>query len=496
MDSNLFLNESLTSPYSNLVHPAKEGNETIIENGALFSKEWLQFLDRCNSMVILVNLIMLMLGMGAATYWRELLLHAKRPVGCVIGMISQFGILPAVGFGLTMALNMTPYESLGVLLICCSPGGAFSNFFTYWVDGDLALSILMTTTSSLLAFGGMPFNLWLYTQRWSAHELKVPYMNILASLAFMAIPAGIGMVMRSYTRVWAERISKICGFIGWIITLFTGFLIILTYWHVVIKSNLRVVMAAAAIPIGSVSLGYVVAKIFCSTHKVARTIGIETGCQNIPVTMNVIVLSFSDFKIRGQLVVFPILYAVTLLVEIISLILVYQCWRCSQQVTVEDTKSVVDNTVLTSVPVPQEASTMNNSSDKGINLRHGEEQSDSEMVLFLEPQSPTEKSTQTEISVPVKIHPFPVLPPGVPFLPRENTAMYDDDEDDVDGRHVSLSRQSTLPLVRQESVSIVRRDSQRRFYDGSIPIGQNDLDVDDGRFSPSMRFNSFRRNQH
>ncbi|XP_076035936.1 ileal sodium/bile acid cotransporter-like isoform X2 [Oratosquilla oratoria] len=438
MDSNLFLNESLTSPYSNLVHPAKEGNETIIENGALFSKEWLQFLDRCNSMVILVNLIMLMLGMGAATYWRELLLHAKRPVGCVIGMISQFGILPAVGFGLTMALNMTPYESLGVLLICCSPGGAFSNFFTYWVDGDLALSILMTTTSSLLAFGGMPFNLWLYTQRWSAHELKVPYMNILASLAFMAIPAGIGMVMRSYTRVWAERISKICGFIGWIITLFTGFLIILTYWHVVIKSNLRVVMAAAAIPIGSVSLGYVVAKIFCSTHKVARTIGIETGCQNIPVTMNVIVLSFSDFK----------------------------------------------------------ASTMNNSSDKGINLRHGEEQSDSEMVLFLEPQSPTEKSTQTEISVPVKIHPFPVLPPGVPFLPRENTAMYDDDEDDVDGRHVSLSRQSTLPLVRQESVSIVRRDSQRRFYDGSIPIGQNDLDVDDGRFSPSMRFNSFRRNQH
>ncbi|XP_076035722.1 ileal sodium/bile acid cotransporter-like [Oratosquilla oratoria] len=386
MYSSFFLNESSTPPYSNLSHPANEGSETIIENEALFSMKWMKILDKCLTIVSIVNLILLMLAMGTATYWRELILHAKRPVGCVIGMVSQFGILPAAGFGLTMALNMTPYETLGVLLVCCSPGGAFSNFFTYWVDGDLALSILMTTTSSLLAFGGMPFNMWLYTQRWSAHELKVPYMNILTSLSFIAIPAGIGMAIRSYKRVLAERISKMCSFAAWITTSFGYCLIILTSWHVIINSNLCVVVAAAVVPIGSVSLGYAVAKILCSTLKVARTIGIETGCQNVPVVISVIVLSFSEFKTRRQLMVFPTLYSVTLVVEIIALIIVYHCWRCTRQPAVENSKLVVENTV------PRKTSTVNNSSVKEINLRHFEEQYDDEMAYPLYPQSATEKS--------------------------------------------------------------------------------------------------------
>ncbi|XP_076035668.1 ileal sodium/bile acid cotransporter-like isoform X2 [Oratosquilla oratoria] len=417
MDSNIFLNESSTN----------EGNETVIENGALFSKEWIEILDKCLSIVVLAALIIFMLGMGAATYWQEFIIHAKRPVGCVIGMVSQFGILPAAGFGLTMALNMTPYESLGVLLICCSPGGALSNFFTYWLDGDLALSILMTTTSSLLAFGGMPFNLWLYTQRWSAYELKLPYMNILSSLVVIAIPTGIGMAIRIYKRVWAEWISKMCGIVGWILAVLTLVMIVLTYWHVIITSNLRVVVAAAAIPIGSISLGYAVARIFCSTHKVARTIGIETGSQNVPVALNVIVLTFSELKIRGQLLVFPVLYLMALLAEVTSLIIVYRFWRCSQHVAVKDTL-VDDNTV----PIAHKKSTMKNGSDKGINLRHGKEQCESEMVSLLKPQSPTETSTQTEISVPVKIQPPPALLPGVPFLLGEKTTTNDDVEDHVD----------------------------------------------------------------
>lgn len=57
-------------------------------------------------------------------------------------MACQFALLPAVGFGLCFAFQLPPYEALAVLILACSPGGAFSNFFTYWVHGDLALRLV------------------------------------------------------------------------------------------------------------------------------------------------------------------------------------------------------------------------------------------------------------------------------------------------------------------------------------------------------------------
>lgn len=69
----------------------------------------------------------------------QLWMHAKRPVGAVIGMVGQFAVLPAIGFCLSIGFRMQPYESLGVLIISCCPGGALSNFFTFWADGDVAL---------------------------------------------------------------------------------------------------------------------------------------------------------------------------------------------------------------------------------------------------------------------------------------------------------------------------------------------------------------------
>lgn len=58
-------------------------------------------------------------------------------------MACQFALLPAVGFGLCFVFQLPPYEALAVLILACSPSGAFSNFFTYWVHGDLALRLVI-----------------------------------------------------------------------------------------------------------------------------------------------------------------------------------------------------------------------------------------------------------------------------------------------------------------------------------------------------------------
>ncbi|KAK4295894.1 hypothetical protein Pmani_031565 [Petrolisthes manimaculis] len=260
---------------------------------------WVVELDNAATLIITANTVILMLGMGAATYWKEFWEHLKRPWACILGLACQFLLLPAAGFGLSLAFRLPPYQALGVLILACSPGGAFSNFFTYWVDGDLALSIMMTALSAILAFGAMPLNLWLYTTRWTSSEsLVVPYINILFSLIFLTIPIIVGMAIRHFTRRWANYISK--------------------------------------------------------SHKISRTVAIETSCQNMVVATSIMLLSFTSPKVRGNMVIFPVLYGLCQLAEIAVATATFQAWVFIHRhdVTEEDVTSVLDTTLLTSVPVP------------------------------------------------------------------------------------------------------------------------------------------------
>ncbi|XP_068228708.1 uncharacterized protein [Palaemon carinicauda] len=330
-----------------------EYNQTTLRP-ASSRAEWLVILDHTSAILMTCNTITLMLAMGAATYWREVWHHVKRPWGTLVGMICQFFFLPALAFGLCVAFKLPPYQALGVLILACSPGGAFSTFFTYWVDGDLALSIIMTAVSSLLAFGMMPLNLWAYSRPWTNQELKVPYMNIFISLAFVTVPVILGTIIRHFNRKWANYIAKVCGLLGWAGALTCGIMLILMYWDVIIETSINLVITAALIPIISVIFAYTVSKIVCFNHTFCRTIAVETGCQNIVVATNVMLLSFAEPEIRGQLVIFPVLYGISQLAEVLITVGVFQLWFYFHRnnVVEEEVKSVIDNSILTSVPVP------------------------------------------------------------------------------------------------------------------------------------------------
>ena len=55
----------------------------------------------------------------------------QKPVGPLIGMVSQFVLMPAFAYFLGWAFLETNFERLGLLILGCSPGGTGSNF---WVD--------------------------------------------------------------------------------------------------------------------------------------------------------------------------------------------------------------------------------------------------------------------------------------------------------------------------------------------------------------------------
>ena len=84
-------------------------------------------------------LVLIMFSIGCTIEILKLIQHVKRPIGPAVGMACQFVFLPLSMFGLAHALQLSPEYAIGLMVMAATPGGALSNMFTYWADGDVPL---------------------------------------------------------------------------------------------------------------------------------------------------------------------------------------------------------------------------------------------------------------------------------------------------------------------------------------------------------------------
>ena len=69
-----------------------------------------------------------------------------------IGTALQFGVMPLAGWAVGLALGLPRDLLVGLVLVGACPGGTASNVICYLARGDVALSITLTTVSTVLAF--------------------------------------------------------------------------------------------------------------------------------------------------------------------------------------------------------------------------------------------------------------------------------------------------------------------------------------------------------
>lgn len=126
--------------------------------------------------------------------------------GFIIGEILQFGIMPliAVALGyLTGFQENFPYILVGVILITATPGGVRSNLITHYAKGDVALSVALTSVSTILSIIFVPLLLSAYCA--NIPDVQVPVKMIaLTIIVLVLIPQGIGMLFRG----WREKLAK------------------------------------------------------------------------------------------------------------------------------------------------------------------------------------------------------------------------------------------------------------------------------------------------
>jgi BASS family bile acid:Na+ symporter len=209
------------------------------------------------------------------------------------------------------------------MLMACASGGNASNMLTYFARADLALSISMTAISTLASVILMPTLLYVYAPSSSEGSLQVPYLAVAGTLAVMLVPIAIGMWVRHRapaTAARVERIGSVAGAVLLVVLLVTS---VSDQIELLVTAEDASLLACFFVATCGMVLGYAAARLTGLGPPQRRAVSLETGVQNAPLAIAVVLTSFPQGE-QDALLKLPFLYAMTALVVGTFATLVYR----------------------------------------------------------------------------------------------------------------------------------------------------------------------------
>ena len=228
-----------------------------------------------STIVPLLMLIMLCMGLTLKASDFVALRSLKRAFAIGVGL--QFLVMPLLGFGIALLFAMPPELQVGMILVGSVAGGTASNVMTFLARGNVALSVAMTTTSTLFSIALTP--LWLSLL--SDQSISIPASQIFTSLInIILIPIAVGLVLG---RVLGDRVKTIESYLA----LF-AMMVILTIIAIVVSLNAgefvvidwTVIFAPLLHNVIGLTLGFTAARYMGLASAEQRTIALEVGMQN------------------------------------------------------------------------------------------------------------------------------------------------------------------------------------------------------------------------
>ncbi len=228
------------------------------------------------------------------------------PKSAVLGIISQFLILPALTFALVIIVSPPPSIAMGMILIAACPGGNVSNFISALAKANIALSVGLTAFATLTATFFTPVNFAFWGGMYVQYYQKAGHLNIPVHIDFLemaktvfillGIPLIAGMWFAHKFPAFAERNMKRIKI--------TSLVLYLTFIAGALFANLEH-FTAVIFPIGllvlllniqTLSTGYIVGTVAGVPRADRRTLSIETGIQNSGLAL---ILIFNIFHANG-----------------------------------------------------------------------------------------------------------------------------------------------------------------------------------------------------
>ena len=177
-------------------------------------------LDPVGQIGVALALMLVMFSVALGLRIDDFSFLRDKPLLFLGGVTAQVVVLPLATFLLILLIQPPASIALGMIVVACCPGGAVSNLLTYLSRGNVAASVALTATSSLLAAILTPASILFWSHAYEPtatllQTLDVNPMLFLGQTTFLlALPLVLGMVVAAKAPEIAARIKKRTTIVG------------------------------------------------------------------------------------------------------------------------------------------------------------------------------------------------------------------------------------------------------------------------------------------
>jgi len=223
----------------------------------------------------------IMLGMGLTLTPDDFKRIAERPRDVLIGAAAQWLVMPTLAYALVVVLGLPWEVGIGLILVGAAPGGTASNVMTYLGRGDVALSVTITTVTTIAAPLVMPA--WIVAL--AGEQISVTFAQLSETIVWVVlVPVAAGLVLRLLLDRYAPTAAKV----GLSVFPAVSVVAIVAIVAAVVGLNVENILTAGALVVVAVVLhnglglgaGYGVGVLTGMDEDRARACAFEVGLQN------------------------------------------------------------------------------------------------------------------------------------------------------------------------------------------------------------------------
>ena len=276
--------------------------------------------------VVNLTLSLIMFGVALDIKMSDFTNLLKSPKPVIVGIISQFILIPLVTFLMIIVIKPHPSIALGMIMVAACPGGNISNFMTKLAGGNAALSVSLTAFASVAALIMTPLNFAIWGSFYEPTAEILTTVKVAPSevarfvLLILGIPLVLGMVINHYRPIFASKTSRFLKPVS--ILIFLLFVAGAFYKNLDIFMEHIHYVLILVIAHNSLLLlvGFFFAKLNKLTYLNQKTLSIETGIQNSGLGL---LLVFSFFNGLGGMALLVAFWAIW---DILSGLLIAFFW--------------------------------------------------------------------------------------------------------------------------------------------------------------------------
>jgi len=147
--------------------------------------------------LIVPLLQIIMFGMGSQMSVKDFAGVIKMPKGVIIGIVSQYSIMPLVGFSIAKLFNFPTEIAAGILLIGCAPSGLASNVMSYIARANLALAVTLAAIATLLS----PLMTPLLMKTLAGEYIEIKFWSMMLDIInMMILPIIAGFIFNLFSK--------------------------------------------------------------------------------------------------------------------------------------------------------------------------------------------------------------------------------------------------------------------------------------------------------